>query len=85
MESTTSHEKLFYIDQKTTQNCLLSEEIDEDFESEHQVLLDIKLQQQQGVEREYDFIMMEEEPPAASKMSDNLDTSLNSSLNVSLN
>ena len=85
MESTTGHEKLFYIDQKTTQNCLLSEEIDEDFESEHQVLLDIKLQQQQGVEREYDFIMMEEEPPAASKMSDNLDTSLNSSLNVSLN
>ena len=25
MESTTGHEKLFYIDQKTTRNCRLSE------------------------------------------------------------
>ena len=84
MESTTGHEKLFYIDQKTTQNCHLSEESDEDFESECQALLDIELQQQQ-LETEYDFIMMEEEPPAASKASEDLDTSLNSSLNVSLN
>ena len=85
MKSKTAHEKLFYIDQKTTPNCRLSEEIDEDFESECQALLDIELQQRQQVEREYDFIMMEEEPPAASKTSKNLDTSLNSSLNVSLN
>ena len=84
MESTTGHEKLFYIDQKTTQNCRLSEENDEDFESECQALLDIELQQQQ-LETEYDFIMMEGEPPAASKASEDLDTSLNSSLNVSLN
>ena len=48
-------------------------------------MLDIELQQQQQVEREYDFIMMEEEPAAASKMPEDLDTSLNSSLNVSLN
>ena len=85
IESTTGHEKLFYTDQKTTQNCRLSEEIDEDFESECQALLDIELQQQQQVKREYDFIMMEEVQPAASKTSEDLDTSLNSSLNVSLN
>ena len=85
MESTTGHEKLFYIDQKTTQNCRLSEEIDEDFKSECQALLDIELQQQQQVEREYNFIMMVEEPPPASKTSEDLDTSLNSSINVSLN
>ena len=85
MESATGHEKLFYIDQKTTRNCPLSEEIDENFESECQALSDIELQQQQQVEREYDFIMMEEEPPAASKTSEDLDTSLNSSLNFSLN
>ena len=48
-------------------------------------MLDIELQQQKQVEREYDFIMMEEEPPAASKTSEDLDKSLNSSLNVSLN
>ena len=85
MESTTGHEKLFYIDQKTTRICHLNKEIDEDFKSECQALLDIELQQQQQVEREYDFIMMEEEPPAASKTSEDFDISLNSSLNVSLN
>ena len=85
MESTTGHEKLFHIDQKTTQNSHLSEEIDEDFKSERQTLLDIELQQQQQIEREYNFIMMEEEPPPASKTSEDLVTSLNSSLNVSLN
>ena len=72
MASTTGHEKSFYIDQKTARNCRLSEEIDEDFESECQALLDIELQQQQHVEREYDFIMMEEEPPAASKTSEDV-------------
>ena len=85
MESTTVHKKLFYIDQKTTRNCSLSEEVDEDFESERQALFDIELQQQKQVGREYDFIMMGEEPPAALKTSEDLDTSLNSSLNVSLN
>ena len=83
MESATGHEKLFCIDQKTTRNCHLSEETD--VESERQTLLDIELQQQQQVEREYDFIIMEQEPPAASKMSEDLHASLNSSLNVSLN
>ena len=68
---------------KSTRNCRLSEEID--VESERQTLLDIELQQQQQVEREYDFIMMEQEPPTASKMSEDLDAPLNSSLNVSLN
>ena len=82
MESATGHEKLFCIDQKTTRNCHLSEEID--VESERQTLLDIELQQQQQVEREYDFIMMKKEPPAASKTSQDLDTSLDSSLNISL-
>ena len=72
MESTTGHEKLFYIDQKTTRICHLNKEIDEDFKSECQALLDIELQQQQQVEREYDFIMMEEEPPAASKTSEDV-------------
>ena len=48
-------------------------------------MLDIELQQQQQVERDYDFIVMEEEPPAASKTSEDLDASLNPSLNVSLN
>ena len=52
MESTTGREKLFYIDQKITPNCRLKEEIDEDFESECQALLDIELPQQQQVERE---------------------------------
>ena len=85
MERITGHEKLFYIDQKITRNCHLSEEIDEDFESECQALLDLELQQQQQVEGAYNFIMMEEEPPAASKRSEDLDASLNSSLNVSLN
>ena len=72
MESTTVHEKLFYIDQKTTPNCSLSEEIDENFKSERQALFDIELQQQQQVGREYDFIMMEEEPPAALKTSEDV-------------
>ena len=69
MASTTGHEKSFYIDQKTARNCRLSEEIDEDFESECQALLDIQLQQRQQVEREYDFIVIEEEPLPASKTS----------------
>ena len=43
MERITGHEKLFYIDQKTTRNCQLSEEIDEDFESECQALLHLEL------------------------------------------
>ena len=84
MERITVHEKLFYIDQKITRNCHLSEEIDEDIESECQALLDLELHQQQQV-GEYNFILMEEEPPAASKRSEDLDASLNSSLNVSLN
>ena len=43
MERITGHEKLFYTDQKTTRNCQLSEEIDEDFESECQALLHLEL------------------------------------------
>ena len=45
-KSITGREKLFYIDQKTTWNCCLSEEIDEDFERKCQALFDIELQQQ---------------------------------------
>ena len=52
MQSTTGHEKLFYIDQKATRNCRLSEQIHGNFESERQALLDVELQQQQQVERE---------------------------------
>lgn len=81
MESTTDHEKSFYTDQKSTRKCRLSEEIDEDFESERQAVLDIESQQQQQVEMEYVYIMMEEEMPATSS----LDISYTSSLNVSLN
>ena len=52
MQSTTGHEKLFYIDQKATRNCRLSEQIHGNFESERQALLDVELQQQQQVEKE---------------------------------
>lgn len=40
MESTTDHKKSFYTDQKSTRKCRLSEEIDEDFESERQAAIE---------------------------------------------
>ena len=60
MESVTGREKQFYIDQITTCQCCISEEIDEEYEKEKEAEYQERYQQEQRDKLEEAFISQEE-------------------------
>ena len=82
MESVTGREKQFYIDQITTRQCRISEEIDEEYEKEKEAEYQEKYQQEERDKLEEAFISQEEENISILNSSFDENT-LNTSLNRS--
>ena len=61
MESVTGREKQFYIDQITTRQCRISEEIDEEYEKEKEAEYQERYQQEERDKLEEAFTSQEEE------------------------
>ena len=59
MESVTDREKQFYIDQITTRQCRVSEEIDEEYEKEKETECQERYQQEERDKLEEAFISQE--------------------------
>ena len=61
MEKLTGYEKVFHFDQQTTRECLLSEEIDLEFEKQQQSIQENKFKEKWQEQSENDFIMQDDE------------------------
>ena len=85
MKELTGHEKVFYVDQQTTRECCISEEIDEDYENEQLTLYQEISQQKQQEHVQYDFVMEDDEELPSSNANLNLDSSIDTSLNFNVN
>ena len=83
MEKLVGREKEFYIDQLTTRECRISEEIDEEYVREQQIIYEDIAEQQRVPQAEVEFIMDDDEIIDLEVDYADVNEYLNSAMNVS--